>query len=176
MESNILSGPRVAINDHDVTLTHRSRTDESFLRLAAKDQVRVAQKEAVEEEILVAHVMESAAMTKKESSTVPVWQRKLAFSADRKTWRHKMDSRYYAVSAELAAHNADFGEAKACMETGAEEAAIEFRTLKGELVNCLDDFKKWAAEETALLDAVVLDGEHGVNDSNVRKLLMLSRS
>ena len=171
VESNIFSGPRVAINDHDVTLTHRSRTDESFLRLAAKDQVRVAQKEAVEEEILVAHVMESAAITKKDPSAVPVWQRKLAFSTERKTWKHQMESRCDAIASELAAHAADFDETRTCMETGADEAAAEFRTFKGELVNVVDDFKTWVATESAVLDGIVLDGEHGITVGNVSTIV-----
>ena len=38
-EGNCVDGGKPAIDDHDVTLVHRKREDETFQRIATKDQI-----------------------------------------------------------------------------------------------------------------------------------------
>ena len=107
VEGNCVDGGKPAIDDHDVTLVHRQREDETFQRIATKDQMRAQQLVRTEAELLTTHMQETTAPGSGAKKELSEWQLKANLHAARKKWAAAGAAHTDDFIAELAGRSAE---------------------------------------------------------------------
>ena len=147
-----MDGGRPDVQEHDVTLVHRPASDDTFLRLATKDQVRSSQHKQAEEDVLLEHMAETMTAKTKQTRQIALWELKVNFNNDRKLWIAAAGCHYDIFLAELTSRTVEFEETAKSLDVGSEEALEEFNKTRKAVVIAMDHFRVFADEEKKKLE------------------------
>ena len=165
VQGNYVDGGRPDVQDHDVTLVHRTAADDTFLRLATKDQVRTSQHKQAEEDTLLEHMAETVPEKVVRSKQTALWELKVNFNNDRKKWIAAAACNYDAFLAELTSRSEESEELAKALDVGQEGALEDFSEARKEVVVQMDAFRVFTEKEKERLESVVLDGQGGITEA-----------
>ena len=150
-EGSAYGHSQLRIDDHDVTAQFKVKDDDTFSKVATRDQMKATQLLAAEAEVLAENLVVATEKTSKLSST-PLWQLKMKLAGARRLWVATAAEHSKAFAAEIQARLIDFEAMQDQIEVGLEECKTDWATQKKEASEQVQKFVGFVSLEESRLE------------------------